>query len=99
MHKQNTDSLGVFRVERDIYNVQTLPYERHRKVIPLEFIVPEREDLEREFFARLQGDSGSLGPMIGKVARLIVWCLIFPFYAIYYVISTITQYIKKKKED
>jgi len=82
MHKYNSDTIGVCPVERDIYNVRTLPHECFPRPHVKRYIPPPQEQLEREFYGRLQGYNGFAGPFIGKIARCFLWIIFFPIYGL-----------------
>lgn len=78
--QRSKDSISAFNQQRNIYCVQTLPYEKNLRAKKTFEI--DREQLERQYFAKLQDHKGVIIPFLGVFFRYLVWTFLLPFYAI-----------------
>lgn len=93
MRHKTYDSVAKDNHNLELYYVQNSP---QRKKRPSSHFDDEAERLEREMFVRLQGHKGRLLPLLEKVIRYAVYGILFPFFAILYVIRLFGAFIGRQ---
>lgn len=95
------DTYSEFRDNSYRYYVHTLPVERKLTNPSRQEWEPDREQLERKYFAKLQDQRG-FGSIIVTLIRCLVWIVLFPFYIVKYTaklaISKIRQVANAVKQ-
>lgn len=79
-----TESASKFPRGHDLYYVHNLPNANASSSYRADEDL-QREKLEGELYAKLQGHQGNLMPVIGNLLKYIVLAVLFPFYTLLYL--------------
>lgn len=80
------DSLGCCDEGRDLYYVNTPPNTPKKKSLSRWDIETfEQEQLERQFYVRLQGHKGKILPALGQFCKIIVLVFLLPYYGVIFL--------------